>query len=434
MDNPQLQWSGIDTLKLGIGAHWPETTHEMLIETLTQAQATARADEPTKWELLAGTFIPQPYGRKKYKFGLADQSSQFYFTSEPKPDGHTPNIWLELGPRFTTIRDIDQTDGHARCTLEELGATIDWIKPSELHLTCDISADRPQDYSDYFDTAHQPKWTTRARTLHAIEREELAMPEQMISKGRRLEYFRIGSGPLQLRIYNKTQELKIHSEKLWENLLWKNPLADNVTRVEFQIRREKLNDFNIQTLENLKNVDELWAYLTQNWFRLNTKATKHGNATPITQFWQTATDAKPKAEARKPIKKVTPNALERVNQGMGNITSALAQLYPETPDISEARIMTTILQLWKQTCKSSQPKLWDAVNNRREKIKMKLRAHTIADQPPTNEKTTTGGDTPELKRENQPKKATKRVEGGMLLVIPRPTGGDPATAGSPAAE
>ena len=386
METPKLQWSGIDQMTLGIGAHMPEETHKPLLEQLTTAKALAATDQPQKWSLMAGLFIPLHYGNKRYPLALADQDTAFFFNRQHAPIRATPNIMVELSPRFTTRRDIDQTAAHVHALLEELGFTIDWIKPSRVDLACDISCGRDQCYQDYFDHMHQRKYTTAARTQQQIEREDDKVTNDLINKGNRLEYFRIGAGALILRIYNKTQELKVHSEKLWETLLWENPSVGNVTRVEFQLRRDQLNIMPLNTLESLKDLGPAWAWLTSEWFKLHTRSENGDHRVrPITEFWKTVQSAQPAAVARTPVKHTTPNALERINQGMGNITSALAQLYPETPDISEARIMTNIVKLWKETSKTAEPKLWDTVATRREKIRLQQRDHLIADQPPSKE-------------------------------------------------
>ncbi len=381
MNNPILQWSGIDTLKVGVGVIWPETDHAILMQHFEEAQRQARQDNAEPWRMLAGTFVPTAYGRKKYRFGLQDQSSQFYLTTEAEPDGTTPNVWVELGPRFTTIRDIDQTEGHINATLNEIGGRVQWIKPSELHLTADIQCDEPIEPNDFYDENFKPKWTTRARTTNAIIKEEIQTPENHITKGQRMEYIRIGAGPLQVRIYNKTQELKIRTEKLWEKLLWHNPLAEHVTRVEFQIRREKLKEFDINNLEMMRDLAPIWKYLTTQWFQIQDKPTKARNHQPPNRFWETVISAQPEAEARIPRKRIVPNALARVCQGMGNITTALAQLYASTPEqISEQDAMNKMVHLWKITSEQARPNLWDAVDQRREKLRMQMRAHVINDE------------------------------------------------------
>ncbi len=386
MENPKLQWSGIDQLTLGIGAHMPEATHKKFIEQLSEAKALANEDQPQKWKLMAGTFMPT-YGTQRYPLGLADQNTRFCFNRQHKPMQATPNIMVDLSPRFITCHDIDQAEGHIYALLEELGFTVDWIKPSRVDIACDISCDRDQAYEDYFAYPHQTKYTTVARTQQEIEKHPDEIARDLINKGSRLEYFRIGAGPMLLRIYNKTQELKIHSEKTWETLLWNKPTEQHVTRVEFQMRREHLKLMPLNNLASLKELKHPWAWLTKEYFKMHTQAeTGDHRVRPITDFWKTVQAAQPAAVPRKPIKSITPNANQRINQGMGNIVTALAQLYPETPDLSEARALHIVSKIWKETSASAKPKLWDAVGTRREKMKLLLKDHLLSDTPPDKEK------------------------------------------------
>lgn len=89
---------------------------------------------------------------------------------------------------------------------------------------------------------------------------------------RKFSGFTIGKGsPLQARVYNKTLEIPT-SGKAWFKEIW---LANNwcedkeVWRVEFQILRNILKEFGINTVEDLlKKESELWTYLTQQWLTI----------------------------------------------------------------------------------------------------------------------------------------------------------------------
>lgn len=48
---------------------------------------------------------------------------------------------------------------------------------------------------------------------------------------------------------------------------------------------------------------------------------------------------------------------------------------------SEESAMQKMVHLWKITSAQARPKLWDAVDERRKKLKMQMRAHVIADEP-----------------------------------------------------
>lgn len=84
--------------------------------------------------------------------------------------------------------------------------------------------------------------------------------------------FTIGrGGKLSCRIYNKTLEIK-NSKKNWFYNIWKSydwQEKNEVWRIEFQIRRKILKEFNIDTINDIKdNIEGIWGYLTQKWLLL----------------------------------------------------------------------------------------------------------------------------------------------------------------------
>jgi hypothetical protein len=87
--------------------------------------------------------------------------------------------------------------------------------------------------------------------------------------------FSVSSGnPVSARAYDKTAELAVlgREEKrgiehaLWEQRGWR---GEAVTRVEFQLRGEALDDFKLRDARKLEaNLDGLWQYATRKWLRL----------------------------------------------------------------------------------------------------------------------------------------------------------------------
>lgn len=93
--------------------------------------------------------------------------------------------------------------------------------------------------------------------------------------GKHFSGFSIGFGsPLSCRIYDKTLEI-IKSSKTWFKTIWLENHWDcskNVWRIEFQIRRKVLKELGIFNFEDIeKNLEGIWAYLTQKWLTLRIK-------------------------------------------------------------------------------------------------------------------------------------------------------------------
>ncbi len=109
------------------------------------------------------------------------------------------------------------------------------------------------------------------------------------TNGRRFSGFRVGiGGPLLARIYNKTMEIQ-KSGKDWFKQIWRehgwNEEKD-VWRVEFQLRREVLKEFSINTIEDLLEKEEgLWAYLTHEWFTIRQPSRDNVSRWKIKRKW-----------------------------------------------------------------------------------------------------------------------------------------------------
>ncbi|GAB1532579.1 MULTISPECIES: replication initiation factor [Brevibacillus] len=113
--------------------------------------------------------------------------------------------------------------------------------------------------------------------------------------GRAFSGFTIGKGsPLQARVYNKSIEIPT-SGKAWFKEIW---LANNwsedkeVWRVEFQILRNVLKEFGINTVEDLlKAESRLWSYLTQQWLTIRQPSPDKVYRWKLKKKWQTIQEA-----------------------------------------------------------------------------------------------------------------------------------------------
>lgn len=138
--------------------------------------------------------------------------------------------------------------------------------------------------------------------------------------GRKFSGFTIGKGsPLQARIYNKSLEIP-NSGKLWFRQIWvENGWREDkdVWRIEFQLRREILKEFSIDSFEDLiSKEDELWTYLTQEWLTIRQPSNDNVSRWKIKRKWRVIQAAASNCNA-------SPLVREKVLQG--NITRLLDQ-------------------------------------------------------------------------------------------------------------
>lgn len=137
------------------------------------------------------------------------------------------------------------------------------VKVSEIHLAKDIQG---YEFSPF--DFHKFKTLSKSKTIfhNDISSEHYY--------GNRFTGFALGKGDEMLRLYNKTIEVSQKKEKAFIQVLsWEyNPDFDktqNVWRIEFQLRRERLkqllgNDGLLDSLDNvLSSITNLWAYCTQ---------------------------------------------------------------------------------------------------------------------------------------------------------------------------
>lgn len=130
---------------------------------------------------------------------------------------------------------------------------------------------------------------TRARQRKEYYKFEPIRDGQFYFYGSKHTGYAFGSGPLMIRIYNKTLEAK-KSRKEWFHELWKEGGWDgssDITRVEMQLQREFLKDFNVTTFESFQDaLGDIFRYITQDWFSLRLPSDDKNRARwPINPFW-----------------------------------------------------------------------------------------------------------------------------------------------------
>ena len=341
-------WKGIDTLKIGVSATWSADDHDYLTRLLEKLQANARdpAADPIEIEL----HCDKPArglanGRHKYKHGLQTDGLRIFFEQRHNPDNQTPNVWIEAGPTQVAVHGPASVLYQATEILHHLKATVNWHRISEIHCTTDIETDSEMHPADFYEES-KPKFCTRSK-FEQQWRE--ATDSDTISKGHTLETFRRGSGQLLLRIYDKTRHILQHPTYAWESTLWNTTTPPmHVIRTEFQIRREKLKQLKINTIEDWKRAENsVWAYLTEDWFLLQETAGHRRYHGPST-FWQAVIDSRPTSNPLKPKPTFSRHISQRASQVIGNMASAIALVSTEKEINDEAQAWEEIKTIYTE--------------------------------------------------------------------------------------
>ena len=88
-----------------------------------------------------------------------------------------------------------------------------------------------------------------------------------------------------LRIYDKSKEI-IASKKPWFWEVWDIEPTDNVWRIEYQLRREVLRAYHINTIDQLVSMSgAVWQYLTESWFSLRQLDDSNTSRRSVHPFW-----------------------------------------------------------------------------------------------------------------------------------------------------
>lgn len=99
----------------------------------------------------------------------------------------------------------------------------------------------------------------------------MAVADIQYRKNRQVQTFNLGAGDVVLRVYNKVAEINEQSGKHWFFPLW-DGVEENVWRIEWQIRKDKLRQYAIRTFDDLfQGKGDVLRYLAQEHTTLRIK-------------------------------------------------------------------------------------------------------------------------------------------------------------------
>ncbi|MGD9817163.1 MAG: hypothetical protein AB7V04_00540 [Desulfomonilaceae bacterium] len=273
---------GIDFLKVSYWLIWHETNFldilefmkRKLQETEDEQVAVFRSKE-LEWNL-------QRTGASKFSYRLKAGDVTLLF-SRRASQGNIPNFRLEIGS-LTSQTWLFQTINDIRHWLERQGAEFEKEQVSEVHLAADfIGLDLKA-----LDIEDQNRWIQRSHSFSPYYEH------------RKLTGISMGKGNFMLRIYDKVTELRRseHKQEIFKELWQVETYNEHpVTRVEFQLRRPVLKEFNhleycnqLDTVKQLLfGVRALWKYATSEWARFMATSidrnNKHQGRAHCSEFW-----------------------------------------------------------------------------------------------------------------------------------------------------
>ncbi|MBU0484830.1 MAG: hypothetical protein KKB30_09990 [Proteobacteria bacterium] len=293
--------TGYDRLKFGFYVKWEDFK---ILELLDAAKTEAKELHDSVPVSLSPhgdqVFNCHPTGRQGgFAYHLSRADLNIFFSR--RKDHDTPNVWVDIGslscwsPGYTVIIE------EIKKLLRDHNGFIMRNVISEVHLCADFIGqdiqELPIDHSDF--------WITRANKFGAFQDRQqltgitLSQTEGYLPKGSKdtinvMETgVQVGQGDIMLRIYDKVIELKHNPSKqsVFSSVWGKEQYNETqVTRVEFQLRREVLKYMAIHSLEDLhRKKAGLWKYCTMEWARLTItpvdRKNRHQDRASIHPWW-----------------------------------------------------------------------------------------------------------------------------------------------------
>ena len=219
--------------------------------------------EPTKIELGGKEFLLQPYGSGSgYPFVIenADMTIEFGEFNDPS--------------FFVTFRSIALCHKGASTLHQQF---MVWAQSLGLQPYRSESLSRVDFTFDYY--------------LQKIDFDEdsfvsLSAADIQYRKNRQIQTFNLGTGDLVLRVYDKVAEINEQSGKHWFFPLW-DGIEENVWRIEWQVRKDKLRQFAIRTFDDLDaGCGDLLRYLCQSHTTLRVpSADTNRSRWPLHPLW-----------------------------------------------------------------------------------------------------------------------------------------------------
>ena len=248
-------------------------------------------------------------------------------------DADVGNCWLIIGSEFLmAMGSLEAAYELIVEKLRALGGTVKRHKLSRVDACVDLAGVAVTEFTKAF---REGRYVSRAQSR--CEHFEEVLNASIYGRGRRDTGFSIGT-KIMLRAYDKLLEVKsqpskqaIICERRWGSM------PEKATRVEFELKREALKSFQIDTIEQWKEKRAgVMKYLCEEWFRL---VEKDGNRTNtsrmivldvwelVTQRFADWTNAKPDTNAVKRFRSapvINPQAL--LLQAYGCMVAAVVAL------------------------------------------------------------------------------------------------------------
>ena len=262
---------GIDTLDIGLYVEWKSGWRELKLKfDVLKKQAEGTNGLPISQSVIR-SYLFLPGGKApNYRYHL--QYPEYHaFISLSQVQRRSPNIYISINSEALWEHGPHELYKTIVSDIEGLGALVAEHKVSRVDICVDY-------------------WLKESLSLGLMQSQRVCRSNDssQYMQGEELETFYMGGrqSVLKLRIYDKGKETKNkETEERWLQI-WQLDSSENVWRVEFQIRRTFLKQFEINSLDDLKKkIPALWSYCTEEWFSLRLPDNENQTRRTVNPWW-----------------------------------------------------------------------------------------------------------------------------------------------------
>lgn len=360
-----VQWDRWDGLKLQL-----ETAREAAKAQAEGAEVN-RADCVVIWNqeyLVHATGAVTGDGGRVYRYRLQKQGVTYLIANCEEPTAEFPNVRFVVGSLPLMLEDAETIWKRIRADIDDLGGEI--VKSTLSRV--DVCVDLPNVAVAAFEERWRDgRFITRAREAEEYDPAGGEASVHWVGRGvgRKCTGIRIGAkgAPMKLNVYDKLYEVtKKRDEAKLEALRkyrWGGVIPECATRVELQMRREKIKEMTwttkhknddgqvVEVVHHVDSVDdwmehraEVMRYALRKWLRFVEEfdfANNHHSEAVTWQLWQRVADS---AEAMftvcvlkgaNRVRKLRFGVEQLIRQSIGTISSAIVYTRGVLMDKSE---------------------------------------------------------------------------------------------------
>lgn len=253
---------GDDTAHIGVGVEWGEECRSLFADLEREKQTAQESGEPGTIVRNGLAFAVHPTGYRAgggagsfFAYAVEHMGIRIGISKRPEPIQQTPNVRVQIGSlMLMEVDGLESAWSIVKTLIETLGGKILWNKLSRVDMCADLPGVGVDEFVRLFDAK---QYVTRARDAAVYYRGEN-------STG-----FTIGSDLLMLRVYDKVAECEKQDRK-YQTMVRKRwgTAQSKATRVEFQLRRDTLKTFKVDSVEDyLEKRAAIARYLGTKWIR-----------------------------------------------------------------------------------------------------------------------------------------------------------------------